>query len=197
MLGLPAAAALYVLALPLVSGIFLHGEMTSIDATMSALSLQAFSAGLLGMLLVKVLAPGYFARKDTRTPLNFAFIAVGLNIVLNLSLYKLLGHVGLALATSAAALVNGSLLLRGLLRDGVYQPTKLAGATLLQALAGVVAMLVVLLWLMPADGYWLNASLLDRWLWIAGLCVAGFAVYVAGAMLCGLRLSTLRYRLSD
>lgn len=192
-LGLPAAAALYVLALPLVSAIFLHGELSGSDARMSALALQAFAPGLVGMLAVKVLAPGYFARKDTRTPLNFAFIAVGLNIVLNLSLYQIMGHVGLALATSAAALVNGSLLLRGLGRVDVYSPGALAGKTLLQTLAGVVAMVAVLLLLVPEERFWLSASMLDRWLWVAGLCFAGGLGYTGVALLCGLRPASLRH----
>lgn len=196
-LGLPAAAALYVLALPLVSGIFLHGQMTSYDVQMSALAVKAFSAGLVGILLVKVLAPGYFARKDTRTPLNFAFIAVGLNVVLNLSLYKIMGHVGLALATSAAALVNGALLLRGLIRRGVYKPSALASKTLLQTCAGVLAMVAVLVGLGPVESYWLQAAMVDRWLWIGVLCVAGAAAYACVAMLCGLRLASLKHSLQS
>ena len=196
-LGLPAAAALYVLALPLVSGIFLHGEMTSFDAKMSALGLRAFSAGLIGMLLVKVLAPGYFARKDTRTPLNFAFIAVGLNVVLNLSLYKIMGHVGLALATSAAALVNGALLFRGLIKGGIYTPSALARNTLLQTCAAVLAMVVVLVSINPADSYWLQASMVDRWLWIGLLCGVGAAAYACVALLCGLRPASLKHSLQS
>jgi len=196
-LGLPAAAALYVLALPLVSGIFLHGQMTSSDAQMSALALQAFSVGLVGMLLVKVLAPGYFARKDTRTPLNFAFIAVGLNLLLNLSLYKIMGHVGLALATSAAALVNGTLLLRGLIRSGVYTPSTLAKKTLLQTCAGVVAMVIVLTVLTPSERFWLQSSMLDRWLWISLLCAGGAASYASVVLLCGLRPGGLAHRLQS
>jgi len=196
-LGLPAAAALYVLALPLVSGIFLHGQMSTSDAQMSSLALRAFSAGLVGMLLVKVLAPGYFARKDTRTPLNFAFIAVGLNVVLNLSLYKIMGHVGLALATSAAALVNGALLLRGLIKGGVYTPSALARKTLMQTCAGVLAMVVVLVGLAPGESYWLQASMVDRWLWIGLLCLAGAAAYACVALLCGLRPASLKHSLQS
>lgn len=195
--GVPAAAALYVLALPLISGIFLHGEMTRVDAQMSALALRALAAGLLGILLVKVLAPGYFARKDTRTPLHYAFVAVGVNIVLNLSLFKLMGHVGLALATSAAALVNGSLLLRGLMRAGVYTPSKLAGKTLIQTLAGVTTMVAVLLMLAPESGWWLQAGMLDRWLWIGGLCGAGAATYALTLLVFGLRPASLRYSLDS
>ena len=90
--GLPAAVALWLLAVPLVCSIFLHGAMTEPDVLMAALALQAFSIGLLGMLLVKVLTPGYFARKDSRTPLRFAFIAVLVNIGLNLALFRVMGH---------------------------------------------------------------------------------------------------------
>jgi len=196
-LGLPAAVALYLLALPLVSGIFLHGEMTTTDAQMSAQALRAFSLGLLGMLIVKVLAPGYFARKDTRTPLNFAFVAVGTNIVLNLLLYRKLGHVGLALATSIAALVNGGLLLRGLLREGVYVPTALARRTLVQVLVGLAAMAAVLVALVPAAPLWLQGDMTARWLWILGLCVSGGLAYAVVAWIAGLRLGGLRHSLAS
>ena len=193
--GLPAAAALYVLALPLVSGIFLHGKMTVTDAQMSALALQAFAAGLLGILAVKVFAPGYFSRKDTQTPLRFAFVAVGLNIVLNLALFRILGHVGLALATAAAALTNGALLLRGLIRAGVYVPSAEARRTLLRTGAGVLTMVLALLLVSPDETFWLTSAMLERWLWIAGLCVFGAAVYAASLLLCGLRPASLRHTL--
>ena len=194
-LGLPAAAALYFLALPLVSGIFLHGEMSVTDAQMSSLALRCFSLGLLGMLLVKVTAPGYFAQKDTRTPLNFAFVAVGLNVVLNLSLYKVMGHVGLALATSVAAIVNGALLLRGLIHRGVYQPGRQTLKTLLQSCLGVVAMVLVLWALLPADQFWLEVSMIEKWLRLLLLCVAGAASYFGVALLSGLRPASLRHTL--
>ena len=103
--AMPAAAALYVLAVPLISSIFMHGALTALDAKMPALSLQAFAVGLLPLVLVKVLAPGFFAQEDTRTPFRIGVVAVAVNVVLNLALFRIMGHVGLALATSAAACV--------------------------------------------------------------------------------------------
>ena len=86
LLGLPASMALALLAEPLIATIFLHGEMTAIDAAMASLALRAFACGALPLVLVKILAPAFFADKDTRTPLRFALIAIGVNVALNLSL---------------------------------------------------------------------------------------------------------------
>ena len=96
------------LSLPLISTIFLHGALTAMDARMAGLSLEAFAVGLVPLVLVKVLAPAYFSQEDTRTPFRIGVVAVGVNIVLNLALFRIMGHVGLALATSAAACVDRS-----------------------------------------------------------------------------------------
>lgn len=192
--GLPAAAALWLLAVPLVSAIFLHGAMTANDVLMAALALQAFAIGLLGMLLVKVLTPAYFARKDSRTPLRFAFIAVAVNIALNLALFRIMGHVGLAFATSCAAIVNGSLLLRGLIHAELISASPLLVRSLLRSLVGSAVMVLVLQSIMPLDAFWLTASLLERWLQIALLCSVGAIVYLLSVWLAGGRMGHLRHQ---
>ncbi|MEM7217889.1 MAG: murein biosynthesis integral membrane protein MurJ [Pseudomonadota bacterium] len=194
LLGLPAAMALYLLALPLVSAIFLHGEMTPADARMAALALQAFAPGLVGILLVKVLAPGFFARKDTRTPLNYAFAAVLINVVLNLALFRIMGHVGLALATSAATLTNGFLLLRGLQRGGHLRLTGELAWHASRTLLAVLAMAVALVAAAPADPWWLANGSGARWVAIGALILLGGAVYGLAQWLLGLRPGALRHR---
>ena len=191
--GLPAAAALWLLALPLVSAIFLHGAMTEPDVHMAALALQAFSIGLLGILLVKVLTPGYFARKDSRTPLRFAFIAVAANIVLNLALFRVMGHVGLAFATSCAAIINGMLLFRGLIQVGLIVPNRLLILSVVRSLAGCLAMALVLLAIAPDNDFWLRSTILERWLHVIYLCVAGALGYVVTLLVCGARFAHLRH----
>ncbi|HAN28374.1 MAG TPA: murein biosynthesis integral membrane protein MurJ, partial [Haliea salexigens] len=123
------------------------------DVAMSAMSLTAYSLGLAAFMLIKVLAPGYFARQDTATPVRFGIIAMAANMVLNLLFVLPLmfwfdaGHVGLALATSVAAYLNAGLLLRGLLRAGVMQLQPGWGAyagRLLLATAAMVGALVLL-----------------------------------------------------
>ncbi|HAG94499.1 MAG TPA: murein biosynthesis integral membrane protein MurJ, partial [Gammaproteobacteria bacterium] len=121
LIGLPAALALVVLAAPLLVTLFQYGEFSAADVDRASLSLQAYGAGLLGFMLVKVLAPGYFARQDTKTPVKVGIKAMVANMVFNLALIVPLAHVGLALATSLSALLNAFLLWLGLRREGVYE----------------------------------------------------------------------------
>ena len=99
LIGLPAALALALLAEPLIATLFHYGEVTDRDVTMAAQSLRAYSAGLLAFMLIKVLAPGYFARQDTKTPVKIGIIAMVANMAFNLALIFPLAHAGLALAT--------------------------------------------------------------------------------------------------
>lgn len=192
--ALPAAAALYVLALPLISSIFMHGALTPLDARMAALSLQAFAAGLLPLVLVKVLAPAYFAQEDTATPFRIGVVAVAVNVALNLALFRIMGHVGLALATSAAATVNAYLLWRGLHRAGRCRPSRNSAVMLVRCLLATLAMVAVLYWLAPGDRAWLETTIFGRALWLAGCVAAGGSVYLAGIWLLGGRISHLLHR---
>ena len=194
LLGVPAAAALWWLALPLIGSIFGHGAMQWRDVVMAANALMAFAPGLLGILLVKVLAPGFFARKDTRTPLRCAFAAVVVNVLLNLLLIGPLAHVGLALATSVAALVNGTLLLVALIRSGGYRPGAAVVATLARVLLAALLMLLVLWWWVPPVDWWREASLAGRWWQLLGAVLIGGATYVGALGLLGVRPGALRHR---
>ena len=187
LLGLPAAVALFGLSVPLIATIFLRGELTDVDTLMAALSLQAFALGLPALVWVKVLAPGYFARQDTATPFRFATLSVATNVTLNLAMFWWLGHVGLALATSAAGWVNALLLLRGLVRTGHYQPGRALLLTVVRAGAGATAMLGAILWLIPAAPEWLAMGELDRVAWMAAAVALGVAVYVITLLLFGER----------
>ena len=118
LLTLPAAAALTILAPFLIRVLFEHGAFTAGDTAATARALVAFAAGLPAFVLVKVLAPGFFAREDTKTPVRFALAAMAVNVVLALGLIWPLAHVGLALATSLASWLNAGLLFAALLRRG-------------------------------------------------------------------------------
>lgn len=115
---IPAAAALVIIAFPIVSVLFERGEFGADATRATAFALMAYSLGLPAYVMIKVLTPGYFARKDTRTPVKIAILAVGVNITLNLILIWPLEHVGLALATAISAWLNAALLARGLRRRG-------------------------------------------------------------------------------
>ena len=198
-LALPAAAALYVLALPLVASLFYHGAMTALDARMTALALQAFAVGLLPMTLVKVLGPAYFARQDTATPFKIALVAVATNVVLNLALFSWFGHVGLAVATSAAAWVNAMLLLRGLVGERApevrrYRPGRALYVTVIRSALAALAMGVTLWWLLPDPAQWLDATLLRRAGWLAAAVGGGGATYLVVLLVLGERPRSLLHR---
>lgn len=199
LLGLPAACALYLLALPLVSSLFLHGAMTPQDARMASLALEAFAVGLLPLVLVKVTAPAYFAREDTATPLKFAVAAVTTNTALNLALFSWFGHVGLAFATSVAAWVHAGLLWRGLTGPHVAAPRRYLATRLLwvtAARAAVAALIMTLtLWLMLPEGdRWLQVDVWTRAAWIAMAVAGGAAVYLLVLLLAGERPRRLLLR---
>lgn len=193
-LGVPAAAALYTLATPLIATIFLRGALTPLDASMAALSLQAFAVGLPALVMVKVLAPAYFARQDTATPFRIGAVAVGTNIALNLALFSWMGHVGLALATSAAGWVNAMLLLRGLMREERCHPGRRFALTSVRALAAAAVMVAALLVWLPAPDRWLSAGDLTRAGWLTLTVLGGGGLYVLCLVLLGERLRNLLHR---
>ncbi len=122
LIAVPASVALVILSGPLLTTFFYFGKFTAHDVRMSANALMAFSFGLLGFILIKVLAPGFYARQDTKTPMRIGAMSMGVNIVLSLLLVMPLKHVGLALAISLAAFVNAGVLFFMLRRLNVYRP---------------------------------------------------------------------------
>ena len=175
----PASVGLIALAQPLISTIFFHGDFTRNGVGMAARSLVAFSVGLLPIVLVKVLAPGYYARKDTRTPVRIGVIAVGVNIIISLLLFLPMQHVGLAAATSVAALVNAGLLYSGLRRDGVLKLETGWGALLLRIVVASLAMGLLLRFGMGETDWWLDQPVLQRALRLAWLVPVAGIVYFA------------------
>jgi putative peptidoglycan lipid II flippase len=198
LVGVPAAVALMVLAQPILVTLFQYGALTADDVWMSSLSLQAYSLGLVAFMLIKVLAPGYYARKDTATPVKIGIIAMVVNMVLNL-LFVLplmyfwnIGHMGLALATSVAAFLNAGLLLRGLLRDGVYRAHGGWSGYTWRLVLATLAMTATLLWLNHEISQWLAWDWQRRALEMAQLCAAGAGAYLLVHLLLGTRFRHLR-----
>ena len=194
LLALPASVALAVLALPLVATIFHHGEMTEVDASMTSLALRAFACGALPLVLVKVLAPAFFAHKDTRTPLRFALIAIAVNVALNLSMFWWFGHVGLALATAIAGWVHFWLLWRGVAAAGYYRATARLARTAWRAVLAAALMGALLAALAPSAEHWLALPSLQRIPWLVGLVLAGGMVYLAALWLMGWRPAEIDHR---
>lgn len=194
MFGAPALIGLAMLAGPMIATAFMSNAFDQHDVMMARQSLVAYTVGLLAFILIKVLAPAYYARQDTRTPVRIGVIAMIVNMVCNLLLIVPLQHAGLALATSLSAMLNAYLLFRGLRRAGVYRAE--VGWLWVFVQVGVAggAMAGLLWWGSPELGDWFVMSrgerLLQLLLWIA----AGATVYLGTLVLLGLRLADLRGR---
>ena len=188
LISLPAAVGLAVLARPMLSTIFQYQVFSEHDVIMAARSLVAYGSGLMGFVFIKVLAPGFFARQDTRTPVKIGVIAMVVNMVLNLALVLPLAHAGLALATALSAYVNAALLLRVLLNEGIYRPAPGWGGYLARVgissavMAGVLVTGVQTIDVWSAWDAWTRALHLALWV------VAGAVVYFAVLGLLGLRV---------
>ena len=201
LISIPAAIGLVVLAEPLVATIFFGGVFTKHDVQMTALALQAFAIGLIGFSFVKILAPAYFAREDSRTPVRFALIALAVNFLLSVVLAWYLTrigfvgtHAGLALAISVAALVNALLLYRGLRRDGIIRPSSGWGGLAIRFVLANVVLYAVLVALGRPLEWWLATGVAGRITWLSLTVVAGAAGYFLTLFLLGLRPSSFRIR---
>lgn len=192
LLGVPSALGLMALAEPMIMVLFMRGEFTAVDAAQSKLSLMAYSTGLLFFMLIKVLASGFFARQDTKTPVKIGIQAMIANMVFNLLLIVPLAHAGLALATSLSAFFNASFLYINLKRLGVYQLSQKTKYLVIKiALAGV-GMLALILVLAPSSAGWVALSIEQRVLHLTGLIAAGGFGYLILLFLLRVKVSELK-----
>ncbi|NCA90553.1 MAG: murein biosynthesis integral membrane protein MurJ [Gammaproteobacteria bacterium] len=187
LLGLPASLGLALLAEPLVATLFLSSEFGPADVRMTALSLAAYAAGLTAFMAVKVLAPGYYARQDVRSPARIGLIALGVNLGLSLVLMAPWGHAGLALATSLAGLVNAGLLLGGLWRAGIYQPGRDWPRLLVQGAVASGILAALLSWGPENVTPWLVAPVSTRLGGLMAWILAGALVYLVALLVLGVR----------
>jgi putative peptidoglycan lipid II flippase len=191
LIGTPAAIGLILLAEPLLLTLFQYGEFTPSDAHNASLSLMAYGLGLLPFIFIKVLAPGYFARQDTKTPVKIGIIAMTTNMILNIILMLQLAHVGLALATALSAALNAALLFIGLRKLNVYQPNSGWGGFIFKLVIANVCMLMLLLWLSPSTSDWINWDVMQRFSRLFGLIIASALGYFAVLALLGIKLKKL------
>lgn len=201
LLGLPATAGLMLLAGPLVSTLFQHGAFDLHDLDMTRWALTAYAFAFLGISLVKVLVPAFYARQQTGTPVRYGVISLCVGMTTSLVLVGLglwldwtAPHVALACATSASSLLNAGLLFARLRRDGVYVPSAGWGRYGLQLLLAVTVMAVLVAWLAGSVDTWSALALADRVLRLAGLIAAAGVSYFAVLWLAGLRVSHFRMR---
>ncbi|MCB1620498.1 MAG: murein biosynthesis integral membrane protein MurJ [Thiothrix sp.] len=193
LIAIPATVGLVMLSEPILASVMMYGEFRWSDVQMSALSLMTYALGLPAFILVKVLAPGFYARQDTKTPVRIGIMAIFANMGLNLVIvlpWFLSGasgaHAGLALATALAGFVNAGLLYLTLRREGMFDPSSGWGKHLLRIMAGCIVLALVLALLMPADAWWQSASGLKRMAWLGLLIVVAVVSYFVTLRLSGL-----------
>jgi len=158
---------------------------------MASWSLSAYGVGLLGHMLVKVLAPGYFSRQDTATPVRYGIVALVSNMVLNLLLIWQLKHAGLALATSLSAFINAGLLWYGLRRAGVFAATGGWTRFLGQIIVANAGMCAVLIVLTPEQQMWFDMAFWERFGAMLLICAGGAVTYGAFLLLSGFRFGQM------
>ncbi len=192
LLGLPAMLGLMVLAKPMMMVLFMRGEFTPSDVQQASLSLLAYASGLLCFMLIKVLAPGYYSRQDTKTPVRYGIIAMVSNMVFNAILAFFYGYIGLAMATALSALVNMGLLYRGLHLANVYRISRQTLGFVMRLLIAGSVMAAAILWQLEAMPVWLAWSLTERAMMLALLIGFAGLVYIATATALGVRLHHLK-----
>lgn len=191
LIGLPASIGLTMLAGPMLVTLFQYGEFGDHDVGMASRSLSAYAMGLLGLVGIKVLAPGYYARREMRAPVRIAAITMAANLVLNGALVFPLAHAGLALATSLSAFLNAALLYRGLRQRKVFSP-RVGWRGFLMRVFMANLLLGVTLWLARGELVdWFAYPMSERVWRLAGLLLSGVLVYLLSLLAVGLRPRSL------
>ena len=199
MLALPAAVALAVLAVPLVTSLFMYGAFTAHDVTMTKVPLMAYSFGLVGLILVKVLAPGFYSRQNIKTPVKIALFTLVVTQLMNVLFvfvldFKEFRHAGLALSIGLGACVNAGLLFYHLRKRGYYHPQSGWWLFLFKLALAVVVMAIAVHFVAGADVLWFDYNLIDKILRLLGLLLIGAGTYFAMLWLMGIRVKDFMRR---
>ena len=187
LLGVPSAVGMIILAGPMLATLFHSDAFNEQDVVMSSYSLMAYAFALIPFIAIKVLAPGFYARQDTKTPVRIGIIAMAVNMVFNIILVFPLDHAGLALATSLSASVNALLLLQGLLKDGTYRPDARWWALGCKVVFAALAMGALLFWGTGQLSEWMVMGGLQRVWLLFGWIAIGSLLYFALLFLFGIR----------
>ncbi len=197
LIALPAMLALALLANGIIAALFLlpGGRFAAQDVTPTANALIGYAVGLIGLIAIKILAPGFYARQDIRTPVRIAVLALISTQVANVALVPWFRHAGLALSVSLGACVNAAMLLVGLRSRGIYKPLPGWIGFLVRQLLALGA-LAVLLWVIRAylPTPVAASSLVERVVWISIVIGAGGALYLSILWLLGFRLRDFMLR---
>lgn len=196
LLALPASVGLALLAVPLIATLFFHGAFGGEDVLATRQALVAYSLGLTGMILVKVLAPGFYARQNIKTPVKIAIVSLIATQVMNLIFVFALGfaHAGLALSIGLAACLNAFLLYRGLRRQQVYTPQPGWLKFTLKLTCALALMAIALYFGMGDTKDWLRYSLMARLWRLCALVMVGAGIYFAALWAMGFRVADFKRR---
>ena len=194
MMTLPAALALALLATPLITTLFYHGEFSVNDVWMTRNALVAYSIGLLGLILIKVLAPGFYARQNIKTPVKIAVITLAVTQLMNLAFIIPLQHTGLALAISLGACFNAGLLYYKLRSHQIYQPQPGWLIFFIKVLTSLVVLAAVLWFAMGSTTSWLENSSMERIIRLTWVVTLGATSYLTSLWLLGIRLKDFSRR---
>ena len=189
LLAVPCAVALLTFAKPLVAVLYHYGAFTAVDVQQTSWALMGWGAGLVGIVAIKVLAPGYYASQDIKTPVRIAVVVLVMTQLLNVLLVPQFKHAGLSLSIGLGALINALWLLVGLIRRKSYQPATGWGLFLLQVLAASALLAIYLLWAANAFAWVaLQNSAWQRIGLMALLLVGAAALYLGAVWAAGLNL---------
>ena len=186
MLGIPASAALMALSFPLLLTIFQRGEFSIQDTQMASYSLIAYGAGLLSFMLVKIFAPAFYSRQDTKTPVRYGIITMVANMLFNLILAIPFSYVGLAMATALSGTMNAYLLYRRLAIQNVYKITSNTWVFILKIVIATLVMLACILWFAQQVS-WLELNLLGRITQLSYTIGIGLISYFLSMLVLGIR----------
>ncbi|AFJ47512.1 murein biosynthesis integral membrane protein MurJ [Shimwellia blattae] len=194
LLALPSAVALGILSGPLTISLFQYGKFTAFDAAMTQRALIAYSVGLIGLIVVKVLAPGFYSRQDIKTPVKIAIVTLIMTQLMNLAFIGPLKHAGLSLSIGLAACLNASLLFWQLRKQDIFQPQPGWRGFLVRLVVAVVVMAAVLLGVMQVMPAWDMGSMPWRVLRLLGLVIAGVLAYFVTLAVLGFRVKDFARR---
>ena len=193
LLALPSSLALWLLSKPLTATLFHYGKFTATDVLATQHAVTAYGVGLIGLILVKILAPGFYARQDIRTPVKIGVVVLVATQLMNLVFVPWFAHAGLALAIGLGACVNAALLFIGLRRRGVYRARPGWPVFALRLVAGLVTLGLFLAWFGSRfDWIAMAATPLVRVGTLGVLVVGGSAIYFATLFAGGMRLHHIK-----
>jgi putative peptidoglycan lipid II flippase len=196
LMGWPALAGLMVLAQPIIMVLFMRGEFTENTVLQVSYALYAYLSGLLSFMLIKILAPAYYARQDTKTPVKIGIKAMAANMVFNLMLAPFMGYVGLALATTLSATLNAFLLYKGLKQEGVYSFSSQTLRFILKLIFSAGVMAGVVFYLSPPFDVWLTLTFTEQLIKLITCICLGMVSYFCTIVLLGIRLKDFKVNTS-